>query len=1403
MKYKVLAFIAFLSFQLFAQKKNQNIGFAENKGQIIDQKGRPNPAVKFLLNSSGLNVQLRKNGFSYDVYETKKHPLTEKQKKKQRPTDFLNNDKDKFLDYTLEYIYHRIDIDFVNSNPNVEFIKEGKSTDYDNYYNVVSKPEGVTNVHKFKQLTYKNIYPNIDVVFFIPKDSLKSVEYNFIVHPNGKTSDIQMKFKGAQTDLANNKIKMKVRFGKMEETLPMSWTENGNEKKEIAIGYRRIKANIYGFENAETISDKTLIIDPVPVRLWGTYYSVNSGSFDANSITVDNNGNVFFTGQANSFNNNIATSGTFQNFLSTGSSAFIAKLNQNGQRLWGTYVSNSSGNTVGYTNISDAIVNSKNELYIVGDTFNTNPTAAILTTANSFKQYESGFNSEGLMMKFDANGQRIWGTFYGGERNEQIHTISLDSDENIIIAGETYSKTGISTPNAYQQNILYDFYGCGFIAKFTAAGARTYGTYFPGKINYSAVDNNGNLIFAGQYREVDTYTPNITTAGTHQNQIHNMDGFILKLNSSGEQRLWCTYYGGDASFSISVSDYLDQIKGLGVDAKNNIYITGLTNSINLIATPGAFKLNQAVGSVDSFVAKFNSTGQIQWGTYFGSDISIQTNDRCSSGFVSPNGDIYITGNTRSDKDISTLNSYQNKTNGSDEGFIAKFNTNGGIEWGTYYGSDYQDFPQDIFFKKNKLYIIGNTTYSGFRDPLPFGTIGTHDPYGYGLFIAEFQDCLSSPETSSNSPICIGSTLELKASGGTNYAWIGPNGFTSTDQNPTITNATALNTGKYSCNITGTGGCDGVVTVDVLVGDTTAPIPNLSSLPTITETCNAIVSTIPTATDNCAGTITGTTTNPLVYDLAGTYTIVWNYDDGNGNKSTQNQTVIVNPNANVIAQEVNYSLCDDNSDGKETFDLSLKQAEIINLPDYTFSYFKNENDALLQTNKISNPSSFENEINPQTIYVRVLNTANNCSSLSKIILNVNPKPIVSNSVLSKCDSFLNGIQTFDLDDAKTQINASANLTFQYFKSSQDLNNGIAITNPNSFSNTINNQIVFAKVSDTNTCFTISELTLVVNPINQKTLTDFIKCDDDYDGKVLFDFSEKNNEISSYLGTDNYTYSYYTDPKDAALGNSNTINPLYLNTSNNEIIYIRVIGTTGCSSLFKVKLEILEKPKMNMKDNWSICKGISSKIEADSGFDTYLWSTGEKTSTIKVKQSGAYFVTVTKDYGTTSCSTTKNITIISSNKAQITNVETIDWTDTENRITIYVSGEGNYEYSINGTDYQDNNQFSDLNKGEFIIYVRDKNGCGIVKEEVYLLMYPKFFTPNGDGSNDNWKIKFSENEPNLKIEIFDRYGKLIKQLLKNSSSWDGTLDGKNLPSTDYWFVVTRANGKEHRGHFSLKR
>ena len=88
------------------------------------------------------------------------------------------------------------------------------------------------------------------------------------------------------------------------------------------------------------------------------------------------------------------------------------------------------------------------------------------------------------------------------------------------------------------------------------------------------------------------------------------------------------------------------------------------------------------------------------------------------------------------------------------------------------------------------------------------------------------------------------------------------------------------------------------------------------------------------------------------------------------------------------------------------------------------------------------------------------------------------------------------------------------------------------------------------------------------------------------------------------------------------------------------------------------------------------------------------------------------------------------------------------------------------------------------------------------------YPRYFTPNGDGYHDTWNIPALSVQLGSRILIFDRYGKLLKQISPAGDGWDGTYNGQKMPTTDYWFLLeyndlTTAEPKQLRAHFSLKR
>jgi gliding motility-associated-like protein len=318
-------------------------------------------------------------------------------------------------------------------------------------------------------------------------------------------------------------------------------------------------------------------------------------------------------------------------------------------------------------------------------------------------------------------------------------------------------------------------------------------------------------------------------------------------------------------------------------------------------------------------------------------------------------------------------------------------------------------------------------------------------------------------------------------------------------------------------------------------------------------------------------------------------------------------------------------------------------------------------------------------------------------------------------------------------------------------------------------------------------------------------DMSACDDvSRDGVEVFVLTDQDAAVLGAQNAADFTITYHATMDDAANG----INPLPANySSGNATIYCRLDynGSADCYDLVSFKLIVNPYPVLEMALTWGICQGSTTIITADAGLVSYLWSTGETTQSIFVSQPGQYTLQITKAYPTGNCTGIYTIDVIPSNAPVIQNIEMTDWSDDENSITVVLdeSGVGSYLYSLDNVNFQESNVFEGLNTGPYTIYVKDIAECGFDTGDAYLLNYPKYFTPNSDGIHDFWRIKFSEVEPHLLTYVYDRYGKLITGFRPESPGWDGTLNGEPLPSTDYWFVVIREDGKMHRGHFAMKR
>ena len=1358
----LLLLLLTFSVTLFAQEKNKSIGFAENKGQIVDQKGKPNPNVKFLLNSRGLNVQLRKNGFSYDVYENRKVALTEADLRKRKNLNLDETEKNKLPDYSLETVNHRVDIDFEGSNAGVVLEGSGKSKDYNNYYTVKHAPEGVLMVHKFDKVTYKNLYPNVDVVFFVPVDSTKVVEYNFIVRPGGKVGDIKMKFNGVKTHLEDSKIKMETRFGIMEETLPLSWTEAGGDRNEVAIGYKKIRKNVYGFDFDESqVIGKTVVIDPVPVRLWGTYYGNEIDvhyTMGIANITTDNNGNSYMSGSTTASNSSYATAGAHQSFnpnvTTFNSKGIIVKFDANGNRLWGTYYGGD-----GLSPIKDIKADSQNNIFICGWT----QSVANISTAGSHKPSLSGY-TDAYLVKFNDSGMRIWGTYYGGTEDESALGLAIDDVDNIYIVGNTSSTSEIAVNcNFKPQLTVGPLYSVdGFVAKFNGSGNILWSTYAGGESNdgFTAVAVRDNQVLVGGYTLSFT---NISTSGVFMeshNPITHFDGMVYKFNSSGF-RLWSTYYGGEQ---------VDYIYTVELDDEGNAYLGGETASVVNMATPESFESAAGLWPYNGFFAKLNSNGQRLWGSYM--------LDGFIRSIVYKNNSIYlgVTNGIMTHPNWTNPCSY--RTSSFFEGYIGKFTKLGTFVWGSFIGgnisSSLDNSIEIAINQNNDIYICGQTSNSntGVTDANSYQTsiLGTFNNY----FMMKFHEgdlCSMEFQPTSNSPICASQTISFNdIPSGYVYSWTGPNGFTSTIQNPTITNANATNNGLYTLVINdGTAcSCEKTYTFSIVVEDNLSPVPTVSGLPMITGGCTTIITSIPTALDNCAGTITATTLSPLSYSIPGNYTIMWNYADGNGNSYSQTQNVVIVPTAIPIVNQ-NFYYC-------------LGSNPIISdviITGQNIKWYDALNGALLADTTLL--------IDGVTYYVS--QTINGCES-TRIPVMVNAQSTPAPSGIA--------VQTF----CDTQVLTLAD----FVVSGTDLKfyDGNIGGNLLPTSTTLVDGVTYYASQTLNGCESISRLALTPDIISGIPANGYaeLMCDDLGDGVENVDLSDYNGNLIANASA--YTFNYYTSFTAAENeGISITGFSNYTLNTGLSTIYVRVEFANSCYEVVALELTVVALPKLNMKDSYSVCENGFITITADAAFDSYSWSTGATSQAIVVTNGGNYEVTVTKNTNGLICSSTKNITVEVSQKATITAVETVDWTSNDNVITVYVDGSGVYEYSVDGVNFQSSNQFFGLPNGEYTVYVNDTKGCGVAKKDVYLLMYPKYFTPNGDSYNDFWGIQFYQNEMNLVVKIFDRYGKFIKQLNAKDPVWDGTYQGNNLPATDYWFTVIREDGTEYKGHFTLKR
>ncbi|SDR87329.1 T9SS type B sorting domain-containing protein [Winogradskyella sediminis] len=582
-----------------------------------------------------------------------------------------------------------------------------------------------------------------------------------------------------------------------------------------------------------------------------------------------------------------------------------------------------------------------------------------------------------------------------------------------------------------------------------------------------------------------------------------------------------------------------------------------------------------------------------------------------------------------------------------------------------------------------------------------------------------------------------------------------------------------------------------------------------------------------------------------------FAVVTDTDTGCVDFTTLTIRVMPNPTPTPSDLLPNIELCDDFNTGDEVevFDLTENEALILNgEAGVTASYYESLEDANTATNAIPDPTQYTNtELSEQEIYVRVTNDLTDCYALVDFTIIVHPLPeVIAVTDFIQCELFTDGFDSFDLTSKDGEVLNGEDPTqfvVSYHDNLADAEAGInGLVSP--YTNISNPQQIFVTITNTVTGCSISTQSFNIevqeaaqanpnmDPIVYETCDDNMETDGNpSNDSAQFDLTTRDIEVLDGQDAANYVVSYYETQEEADL-KVNPLPTLYENIVNPQIIYARVdndtpdgtgVDTSICYAVAALTLQVNPLPEFNLEDSYTLCLNTNGSevldpLVIDTGLSatdySFEWSyegtiiAGATGPSIMPSQGGSYSVLVT-DMSTsteTNCTNMDITTVIESAPPSLS-VELLTQAFADNHVLEAVAtGIGVYEYSLDGGPWQDEGVFTNVSTGEHEITARDKNGCGITTESIFVIDYPLYFTPNGDGTNDTWNIEGIGS--NAIIYIFDRYGKLLKQLSPDGEGWNGTFNGNALPTSDYWFTVeydepSSGVRKEFKANFTLKR
>lgn len=649
------------------QSSANRIEFIENLGQLVDENRTAIADVQYYSFTPGMDLYFSANGVGYVFRRNSEESVLVSEG---------GTDRKKASGTTETY---RMDMVLIGANRALKIVAEDISETYTNYY-LGHCPDGLVNVHQYRKLVYKEVYPHIDLVFYTVEKGLK---YDFVVYPGGDPADIGFTYNGASSfDITDNgNIHVVNPVGSMDEFAPYAFQLSNNTKTVVECNFKKTARSI-SFDVADYNPLEVLVIDPN--LIWGSYFGGTSNFDQGYGVAADNNGSVCIIGKTAS-TSGVSSVGVHQTSHGGGTyDVFVSKFNSNGTLAWATYYGG-TGTDDSYE--SGITTDASGNIYITGLTYST----TAIATAGTHKSTMTSGVQDAFLVKFNSAGIRQWGTYFGSDsNNDEGADVEVDVNGNVFIVGTTGSSANVATGGSHQTNFGggYDVY----LAKFNSSdGTLFWATYYGGSgwdYGYGvSSDINGNIYAAGVTQ--NTAGNIIVTNGAHQTAFggSTSDAFLVKFNSAGV-RQWGTYYGGNANETGSRVDN---------DMNGGVYLLGYTESPDNIATVGAHMPNYA-GNTDAFLAKFDTAGVRLWGTYFGGSLTeygVGLGVEKICGVTS----ICFSGRTNSTSGISTAGSYQSTKGGLYDSYLVIFDSAGVQSYGTYYGGTNDEFGYNIAVTK--------------------------------------------------------------------------------------------------------------------------------------------------------------------------------------------------------------------------------------------------------------------------------------------------------------------------------------------------------------------------------------------------------------------------------------------------------------------------------------------------------------------------------------------------------------------------------------------------------------------------------------------------------------------------------------------------------------------------------